>query len=147
MTECVITAERLAVPAERIWQSLLTYEEVRERPAWWLRLLIPRPLGTEGDKTVPGTLVRCRYETGSLMKRITRVEPPGTLEFEVVDQRIGLEPQIVALGGGYRIAGGELVLETRYESRLRPRWFWRPIEAFVAHAFHRHILRSILCRI
>lgn len=147
MTECVSTASRLAAPAERVWQALVTYEEVRERPAWWLRLLIPQPVGTEGDKTVPGALVRCQYETGSLMKRITRVEPPGALEFDVIDQKIGLESKIVALGGGYRIERGELVLETRYVSSLRPRWLWRRVEAVVAHAFHRHILKGILCRI
>ena len=47
-------------------------------------------------------------------------------------------------GGSYEMSdhpgGSELVLTTRYRGHLRPRWLWRPLERFLAHRLHRHIL-------
>jgi hypothetical protein len=47
-------------------------------------------------------------------------------------------------GGSYEFradgTGSRVVLATLYSGHLRPRWLWRPLERFLAHRLHRHIL-------
>ena len=110
-----------------------------------LRVLLPVPVGTEGNVSAVGDLAKCLYERGHLVKRITRLEPHEVYEFEVTEQAL-------LLGRGLRLSRGryalralpdgrtEVGVETRYESARWPRWFWRPLERLVCHWFHRYLL-------
>lgn len=132
----------------RTWQSLMFYEEVDARPPLHLRLLLPVPVRTEGDKSRVGGEAMCLYEHGHLVKRATRIDEPELYEFEVAEQKL-------ALGGTMRLSGGrytlrevaegrtEVAVETRYSSTKWPRWLWRPLERFVCHMFHRFLLRTM----
>lgn len=146
-TESVSTSACCEASPETVWQGMLMYEEVDVRPSFLLRALLPIPTGTVGDKSRVGAAIRCAYREGDLMKQITVVEPPHLLEFDVVRQRLGFEGCVTALGGSYRIRPRgdrtEVVLTTKYRGYLRPRALWRPLERFVAHVFHRHILAGM----
>lgn len=144
----IVTRMRFAASPERAWEGLVFYEQIAERPPLHLRLLLPRPIRTEGCKSEVGDEVRCVYEGGFLLKRVTRIDRGRHYGFEVGEQRL-------AVGGGMRLSGGaytlrelpdgstEMALETRYASPRRPRWLWRSIEAAICHTFHRHILGAI----
>lgn len=136
-----------AAPAA-VWDGLMFYEQIDRRPPLHLRLLLPVPIETAGSKSAIGDEAHCRYESGYLVKRVTRVEPGRRYVFEVAEQAL-------VVGGGIRLSGGEYAIRelapgraevrvvTRYTSARRPRWLWRPIERAVCHAFHRHILRAM----
>ena len=144
----IVTRMTFGASREAAWNSLLFYEEVKERPPLHLRLLLPVPIRTEGDKKRVGDEALCHYERGHLVKRTTRIREPELYEFEVAEQAL-------AVGGTMRLSGGRYVLteiapdetevavETRYISTKWPRWFWRPLERFVCHMFHRFLLRSM----
>jgi hypothetical protein len=144
----VITRVTIAAPPARVWQGLIFYEEIGERPPLHLRLLLPVPIRTEGRIADVGDEAKCVYEGGHLLKRLTRIESGDLYEFEVAEQEL-------AVGGGMRLSGGrytlrelpdgqtELCVETRYVSTKWPRWFWKPLEAMVCHAFHRYLLGSM----
>jgi Polyketide cyclase / dehydrase and lipid transport len=142
--ESVATQARFDASPETLWNRLMFYEEVPGRPPLLLRVLLPWPVRTEGEKTRAGTTVRCIYRGGVVVKRITAVEPPHRMQFEVIEQRLGIEGCISVLGGRYEIrrrgGGAEVVLTTNYRSFLRPRSLWRPVEKFLAGRLHRHIL-------
>ena len=139
---------RFHASALRVWHLLMFYEQVDVAPPLYLRMLLPVPIRTEGRKSNVGDEVRCIYRSGHLTKRITEVDPGRRYAFEITEQSLNV-------GGGLRLLGGEYVLQelapdrtlvtavTRYQSPKWPRWFWRPIEAAVCHAFHRHILRAM----
>lgn len=135
-----------AAPPDAVWNCLMLYEEVPGRAPLLLRLLLPEPERTEG-KAELGELIRCRYRQGELVKRVTVVDAPTRLEFEVEEQALGLECCAMARGGAYELqpAGGgtEVALTTRYRAWLRPRIFWRRVEAGLGHRLHRHILAGI----
>lgn len=132
-------------PPEEVWRGLVFYEQLEVRPPAYLRLLLPVPVGTEGQVTAVGDCAKCVYDRGHLVKRITRLERYGVYEFEVIQQAL-------SLGGGLRLVGGQYALrklpdgrtevevETSYESTRWPRWFWRPLERLVCHWFHRYLL-------
>lgn len=147
-TTLVTTTMTFDAPASRAWDTLMFYEQVETRPPLHLRLLLPVPIRTEGRKEVEGDEALCLYEGGSLIKRVTKVEPGRHYAFSVVKQEL-------AVGGGMRLSGGWYTLHerpdgrtdveaaTRYTSPKRPRWLWEPLEATVCHMFHRHILREM----
>jgi hypothetical protein len=140
---------RLYVDAgpETVWTRISFYEEVPGRPPFFLRALLPCPVRSEGEKGREGATVRCTYESGDLLKRITAVEAPYVVEFGVFNQRLGIERCARALGGSYHLRhwgdGSEVILTTTYLAYLRPRWLWRHFERFLLKQLHRHILSGI----
>jgi Polyketide cyclase / dehydrase and lipid transport len=147
VTDVVATSAHFNESPEAVWQRILLYEEVPVPPPFLLRVLLPHPVRTEGDKTRVGAAVQCRYYGGNLVKRITVVAPPRLIQFEVTEQRLGIEGCITVLGGSYEIRpvgdGTEIVLITNYRGHLRPRSLWRPLEGFLARQLHRHILAGM----
>jgi hypothetical protein len=147
IADVVSTPMRFACARHELWERLMFYEQLDQRPPLLLRWLLPVPIRTVGDKSRVGDEVRCLYEGGYLIKRITTVEPGRVYAFDVIEQALAVGG--LQLGGGeYRLADGPagdtvMTLSTRYASSRRPRWLWRPIEAAVCHAFHRHILRAV----
>jgi hypothetical protein len=143
-SEAVETVLYLHATPQAVWQGILFYEEVPRRPLWFLRIFLPRPIRSDGEKTQVGAIVHCTYDGGHLLKRITAVEPARLVRFDVLEQRLGVEDCVSMSQGSYEIRatrdGSEVVLTTHYRSRLRPRRLWRPLERYLAHRLHRHIL-------
>lgn len=142
--EAVQTIVHFAAPPEQVWSGMLFYEEVPRRPMPLLRMFLPAPISTSGEKTRVGSTIQCIYDGGTLEKRITAVDPARSVEFDVRVQNLGIEDCITMTGGSYDIRpdgdGSEVVLTTRYHGHLRPRALWRPLERYLAHRLHRHIL-------
>jgi hypothetical protein len=147
VSEAIATRVHFNAIPEAIWEHILFYEEVPGRLPFLLRALLPHPIRTEGDKARVGATVRCIYRGGGLVKRITAVESPHLLQFEVIEQRLGIEGCILTLGGSYQIYAkgdvADVVLTTNYQAYLRPRCLWRPLEALLVSQLHSHILRGI----
>lgn len=144
----VVTRSRLAAAPEKVWRTLLYYEQIEERPPLHLRLFLPVPIGSAGSKAMVGDEARCSYEGGYLLKRVTRVDHGHHYGFEVVEQKLALGGGVSLSGGCYtlrELAGGrtEVAVTTRYMSRRRPGWLFGPIEAAVCHLFHRHLLSAM----
>jgi hypothetical protein len=144
----VVTGMRLLAPPGLAWERLLFYEEILDPPPLALRLFLPEPTRAEGRKSAVGELTRCRYREGHLLKRVTHLAPPRHCSFEVVEQRLAIAGGIRLTGGSYTLRelpdrATRVELETRFVSERRPRWLWRPLEAVVCHAFHRHILGAM----
>jgi hypothetical protein len=145
--EAVTTTLRLDRSVEQAWEGLRFYEDIPTRPSALLRILLPTPVRSEGQKVQPGGLVRCTYDGGRLTKRITTADPPHLLRFEVVEQQLGIEHCVSIAEGSYEFRqlgrGCEVLLTTAYRGHLRPRFLWRPLERALAHAVHRHILEGM----
>lgn len=145
--DSVATKVHFDASPEAVWNRLIFFEEVPGRPPFILRLLLPHPVRSEGNKSDVGAAVQCTYKGGYLVKRITDVEPPFRLRFEVVEQRLGIEGCVRALSGSYQICrhgdGTDVVLTTNYRAFLRPRLLWRPLEKILAGQLHCHILNEM----
>jgi hypothetical protein len=147
VSETMATRVHLNGRPEAVWNRLMFYEEVPGPAPFLLRALLPQPVRTEGDKTRVGATVCCTYGGGQLVKRITTVDAPHLLRFEIAEQRLGIEDCILTLGGSYQIYScgnaSDVVLITNYRAYLHPRCLWRPLEALLVSQLHRHILRGI----
>ena len=144
----VVTSQNVSASAEAVWDALMFYEDIAKPAPFFLRRIVPRAIGSEGCKSEVGNEVKCRYVSGHLLKRVTRLVHGQSYAFDVVEQNLPLH-------GGIRVLGGEYVLHqlsaqrtrvalsTRYESPTRPRWLCGWLETAVCHAFHRHILAAM----
>lgn len=147
VSETAATRVHFRAGPEAVWNRVVFYEEVPGSPPFLLRAFLPRPLGTEGDKTRVGERVRCVYRESELVKRITVVEPARLLQFEVVEQNLGIEGCVLTQGGSYQFFpcgdGTDVALVTDYRAFLHPRHLWRPLEALLVRSLHRHILGAV----
>lgn len=136
-----------ATPQEA-WDAVMFYEEVTHSPPWLLHLALPKPVSSEGNKQQVGDVVRCRYDRGYLVKRISRLEPGRAMEFEVLEQHLHFERDVTLQGGSFLVqplpdGTARVVLTTRYKRHLRPRWLWQSTEQTVVHTLHGHVLEGM----
>jgi hypothetical protein len=143
----VTTCRDFVSPADAVWHALMFYEEVATARPFLLRRFLPTPIGTEGCKYQVGGEVKCRYQGGHLVKRVTQVIREHNYVFEIIEQNLAL--------GGIRLLGGDytlrklskdhtrVALATRYASANYPRWLFGRVEAAVCHSFHQFILNAI----
>jgi hypothetical protein len=148
----IVTRMNIAAAPGQVWDVLMFYEEIEVPPPMLLRLLLPLPIRTEGSKRAVGDVAMCLYEGGHLRKRVTHVDPGRYYGFEVVEQQLAVGAGLMLAGGCYVLRelpsqATEVAVTTRYVSRKRPGWLWKPIEAAVCHMFHRHLLNAMRHRI
>jgi len=143
-TERVTTTVELPALPASVWRCLMFYEDVPRKPWPLLRWLLPQPVRSEGDKLAIGAEVRCTYDRGHLLKRTTTVEPARLLCFEVIEQHLGIERYARACRGSYELQqvgdNTQITLNTAYRGHLWPRFLWRPLERYLCHRLHLHIL-------
>jgi len=147
IAESVTTRVHIDTEPDLVWRRILFYEDVPRGAPFPLRVVLPCPLRTDGDKTTTGSRVYCVYSRGDVIKRISVVEPARLLQFDVVEQNLGIEGCVLAKSGSYRLfpcgEGTDVALVTNYLAYLHPRCLWRPVEAFLARQLHRHILQAV----
>jgi hypothetical protein len=143
----VTTCEDFLAPLDAVWEGLMFYEEIADDRPFFLRRLLPTPIGTQGCKSEVGSDVKCRYVDGYLVKRVTYIARGHNYAFEIIEQNLAL--------GGIRLLGGEytfcklskdhtrVALATRYASLNYPRWLFSQLEAAVCHSFHHYILSAM----
>ncbi|HZN32188.1 MAG TPA: hypothetical protein VFB80_00165 [Pirellulaceae bacterium] len=136
-----------ATPQEA-WNAIMFYEDVQHPPPWLLHLALPKPIRSQGDKQKPGEVVTCFYDCGEIKKRISQVEPPRRLAFDVVSVRMRSENYANLKDGGFEISPvgdkqSRITLTTRFERKLRPAFIWEPIERRVIHTLHGHVLEGM----
>jgi hypothetical protein len=131
-----------------VWDELMFYEQIAERPPLLLRVLLPLPIRSVGHPSQVGDVAKCLYEGGDLSKRVTHIDRGRSCAFEIIEQNLEIGRGIQLLGGGYKLRElpdgcTEVVILTRYLSTHLPRWVWNPIEAAVCRVFHLHILSAM----
>jgi hypothetical protein len=116
----IATSLKIAASPDRVWADIATHAEISRRPPLYLRLLLPNSMLSER--------VVWLYVSGTLVKRVQKLDRKRRYEFSVVGQ----QPSVTGL-----------TITTRFASLRRPRWLLRPLENAVCRLFHRHVLRSI----
>jgi hypothetical protein len=133
---------------EEAWKAIMFYEDVEHSPPWLLHLALPKPIRSQGHKQKPGEVVTCFYNCGEIKKRISAVEQPRRLAFDVVSVQMRSENYANLKDGSFEIVPlgqrqSRITLTTRFERKLRPAILWEPIERRVIHTLHGHVLEGM----
>lgn len=149
-TEIAVVRTGLTIDAtpQEAWNAIMFYEDVEHAPPWLLHLALPQPIRSEGSKQKDGEVVTCFYNCGEIKKRITKVDAPRRLAFDVVSVQMRSENYAELKDGSFEIEPvGEkqsrITLTTRFERKLHPTFFWEPIERKVIHTLHGHVLEGM----
>jgi len=147
----LVTHLMIAASADRVWNSLQFYEELDVPPPLLLRLFLPRPIPASAGTAEIGRETSLHYAGGHYARRVVRLEPPRSLEFDVIEQRLAQDRGVTLLRGAYALRPvdldhTDLSITTVYSSRLRPRWLWQSVETAICRRLQRHLLAAIAKR-
>lgn len=151
-----------------VWNQVIAFPEIKEKPAWFFRAGIAAPIRARIEGSGVGACRYCEFTTGPFVEPITAWDEPasnldsGRLAFDVESQPLpmkewtpfsGLHPP--HLDGGFVSRRGQFVLtpvdETRtrltgttwYDIDVRPRMYWEIWATPTIHAIHERVLGHI----
>lgn len=158
----VLTVVEIAAPPERVWECVVSFPEITERPEWFFRWGISCPQGARIDGSRVGAIRHCDFTTGSFVEPVTAWEPPRLLAFDVSEQP---EPMTELspyrhihpphLDGSFRSTHGEFRLiplanggtrlegRTWYKLEIYPHSYWTLWTDWLVHRIHGRVLRHI----
>jgi hypothetical protein len=110
-----------------------------------MRFALPHPLYTIGSTESVGEFKVCVYGKGRLVKRIDERVPNVRLGFAVAEQTKIENRSVVLKGGSFDFSAlganvTRVILSTRYQPLLGPRWAWRWAEEIGVHTLHGYVL-------
>ncbi len=144
----VVTRGIIELSPESAWQRMMFYEDVGGEPPLILKLGFPTPLQGEGVTPKVHDQTRCVYDKGHLIKETLEVIENKKLSFKVLEQQ-GIEDRSIRLIDGqfeFDALANErtrIILTTRYEPLLSPRWYWVALENYTAHQLHNHVIQGM----
>jgi hypothetical protein len=149
--ETVSSSVIMPVSADRAWNAVMFYEEIKEPPPFLMRIALPRPLYTIGSMETIGEFKVCEvcvYTKGRLVKRITQRVPDVILAFYVVEQNKIEHRSVVLKTGSFQFnpvspTQTRVTLSTTYQPLLGPRWAWRWAEEVGIHTLHGYVLNGM----
>jgi uncharacterized protein YndB with AHSA1/START domain len=149
-------------PPERVWQCVVDFPEITERPEWLFRLGIACPQRARIEGEGVGAVRHCEFTTGEFVEPITAWDPPRRLAFDVTEQP---EPMFELtpyrhihpphLNGAFRSTRGEFRLvelpdgrtrldgSTWYQLQIYPHAYWTLWTDWLVHRIHLRVLRHI----
>jgi opacity protein-like surface antigen len=152
-TGTAITSARLPCNGPRAWKKVCFYEHISLEPSWFLRTILPVPLRTTGCYQKAGDASRCLYSDGGfLAKKITRIVPGQSIEFDVTEQSIRYCHRIILKGGTIEVTAhtdgtSSVRMITRYELRLPAAAIVRFFVGIGIKAMHRIVARDMQYRL
>jgi len=158
----VVTAVEIDASPERVWQCVVDFPEITERPAWYFRLGIASPLRARIEGQGVGAVRHCEFTTGEFVEPITVWDAPRRLAFDVTEQpdpMFELTPyrhiHPPHLDGAFRSTRGEFRLvplaeggtrlegSTWYQLDIYPHAYWTLWTDELVHRIHGRVLRHI----
>ncbi len=162
-TEFVVsTSVEINASPEQVWQGVVDFPEITERPEWYFRLGIASPLRARIEGRGVGAVRHCEFTTGAFVEPITVWDAPRRLAFDVTEQpdpMFELTPyrhiHPPHLDGAFRSTRGEFRLtplanggtrleeSTWYQLDIYPHAYWTLWTDELVHRIHGRVLRHI----
>lgn len=158
----VVTSVDVAAPPTVVWNRVVQFDQIQERPAWYFRAGIAYPIRATIAGSGPGAIRRCEFSTGAFIEPITVWDEPRRLAFDVVEQPAPLRELSIytkvyaphingyfsSTRGEFRLIpapGGHTRLEghTWYSVAIYPQGYWRATSEILLHQIHLRVLRQV----
>ena len=152
----------IAAPPETVWQHVIGFSKITERPEWFFRMGISCPEQARIFGEGVGATRECIFTTGKFIEPITAWDAPQRLAFDVREQPVPMfeltpyshihpphldnafrstrgEFQLIELPDG----GTRLIGRTWYTLDIRPPAYWTIWSDWLVHRIHHRVLRHI----
>lgn len=157
----IVTSVEIDAPPQRVWDELIAFSEMRDKPPLLFRMGVAYPIRAEIEGTGVGAVRYCVFSTGAFVEPIEVWDEPRLLRFSVTDQ-----PPIMREWSPYHelstahleylrsrrgqfllvpLADGGTRLEwtTWYEHDIWPAAYWRLWSDWIIHEIHKRVLNHI----
>jgi hypothetical protein len=158
----IVTSIVIDAPRDRVWDEVIAFREIGERPGLAFRLGIAYPVRASISGTGVGAVRRCEFSTGAFVEPITVWDAPSRLGFDVAKQPPVLQEwspyrSVYAphVDGFFRSTRGEFRLvalpdgrtrlegSTWYSLGIHPQPYWSVITEALLHRIHARVLEQV----
>ncbi|MDA8934531.1 hypothetical protein N9H03_01370 [Flavobacteriales bacterium] len=147
---------------EKVWENVVTFNEIPEPVDWIFKTGISYPVNATIEGTGVGSVRYCNFSTGSFVEPITNWQEPTLLQFDVKEQPIPMNewnpfweihpPHLDGYFQSHRgqfklteMSKGKTELEgtTWYTVNIQPEFYWTIWSDFIIHRIHKRVLNHI----
>ncbi len=145
--ETFVTTVSFNAGPDQVWETLKSAESVEASKPFLLKMGLPVPVRCELEKEGVGSRRICYFDSGYIEERITEWNPPNSMKMEVIETNLPNKHWLSFKDASYEIRqeGGNTIVtrRTTIVSRLRPAWYWRPLEGLGVEAEHRYLFEYV----
>lgn len=142
----------IAAPPEKIWPHVLAFDEIPDRPNYWLfHLGLPYPVRTTNGGNFAGADRACEFSGHAVFKeRIAEFTPQRLLTFEIID--MPRDPELIghldAHRGQFELIDNHdgtttLIGRTWYSLHVRPAFYFDWWTHDIFRAVHMRVMRHV----
>jgi hypothetical protein len=138
-------------PPQKVWDAIKTMEHVSANKGFLMRIGLPVPVSCSVDKEELGGTRTCYFAQGYIQERITEWDPPRSMKLEVTSWDIPGRPWLGFQDASYHFQeeSGQTVMTrtSTIVSRLRPGFYWRPLEQIGVTTEHEYLFEAVRRRL
>jgi hypothetical protein len=146
---------------EDVWNTVIAFPEITEKPGIIFRLGIAYPIKARIEGNGPGAIRHCVFSTGSFVEPITEWDAPNRLSFDVTENPPAMKElslykdlhaphlhgHMLSDRGQFRLSqqGDRVLLEgtTWYSHSISPEFYWGLVSDEIIHSIHLRVLNHI----
>jgi hypothetical protein len=137
----------IPAPPERAWALIEHMDKVEADKPFLIRIGLPTPVRCELEGKSLGGKRICIFDQGRIEQEVTGWDPPRSLTTRITGNTLPGRRWLGFRTAGYDFkpvnGGTEVTRKSEISSRLYPRWYWRPLEAWGVLSEHDYVLSSV----
>ena len=132
----------------QVYDAIKSVDTLDAEKPFLMRLDLPVPLKCVLEAEKVGALRTCYFEGGTIVERITELEPGKLLKMDVIDYELtgrawlGFE-QAIYIFENLPNGHCKMTRITTYTSALYPRFYWEPLERLGIGQEHEYVFRNL----
>jgi hypothetical protein len=138
---------RVSTPPDEVWERLTSMPSMDGDKPFLLKIGLPVPLRCTLDREAVGGKRTCFFDLGEIEMKITNWRRPNSFDMQITGTSLPGRHWLSFIDAGYELIpdgdGTRIVRHTTIGSRLYPRWYWRPLEAWGVRSEHAFVLSSV----
>lgn len=145
--ETFVTAVEIEVTPDVTWQHLVQMQRMDGNKPFLLRIGLPVPHHCTLEKESVGAKRVCFFDQGVIRQEVTEWDRPMRMAVATTESTLPGRRWLTFKDANYELSptvNGTLVTRrTMIGSKLYPRWYWRPFEAWGVESEHEFVLTSL----
>ena len=146
-TETITNAFVTDAPRELVWNQLKTFDRIQGTKGLLMRIGLPVPVSCTMSGEGVGATRTCYFEEGHIEERVTEWDPPSSMKLEITEFDVPGRPWLSFQDASYELTteNGRTVVtrKTTIVSRLKPAWYWRPLEKIGVETEHEYLFEEV----
>jgi Polyketide cyclase / dehydrase and lipid transport len=145
--ETISTRILVAASPEKTWDHLVRVPHMESNRPFLLRIGLPVPYLCELEGESVGAKRVCHFTNGVITQEITEWQRPHRMGLKITENSLPGRKWLSFVDASYDLsetdAGTLVERRTTITSRLYPRWYWRPLEAWGVESEQQYVLKSV----